>query len=50
MAMVAADPVATGVLWLAQDIRNDDWLVRERGWRVERWFVDGVAAVLAAPD
>ena len=60
----AADLAATGevlvseeraadVLWLAQDIRNYDWLVRERGWpveRFERWFVDGVAAVLGAPD
>ncbi|MCO8270224.1 TetR/AcrR family transcriptional regulator [Actinoplanes sp. TRM 88003] len=64
MAMFAADLAATGevlvsqeraadVLWLAQDIRNYDWLVRERGWPVERfeqWFVDGVAAVLSAPD
>jgi TetR/AcrR family transcriptional regulator of autoinduction and epiphytic fitness len=64
MAMFAADLAATGevrvsqeraadVLWLAQDIRNYDWLVRERGWpveRFERWFVDGVAAVLGAPD
>lgn len=64
MAMFAADLAATGevqvsqeraadVLWLAQDVRNYDWLVRERGWpveRFERWFVDGVAAVLGAPD
>jgi TetR/AcrR family transcriptional regulator of autoinduction and epiphytic fitness len=64
MAMFAADLAVTGevrvsqeraadVLWLAQDIRNYDWLVRERGWpveRFERWFVDGVAAVLGAPD
>ncbi|MFI5894984.1 TetR family transcriptional regulator [Actinoplanes sp. NPDC051513] len=64
MGMFAADLAATGevlvsqeraadVLWLAQDIRNYDWLVRERGWpveRFERWFVDGVAAVLGAPD
>ena len=64
MAMFAADLAATGevrvsqeraadVLWLAQDIRNYDWLVRERGWpveRFERWFVDGVAAVLGAPN
>lgn len=64
MMMFAADLAATGevlvsqdraadVLWLAQDVRNYDWLVRERGWpveRFERWFVDGVAAVLAAPD
>ncbi|SHN24220.1 TetR/AcrR family transcriptional regulator [Cryptosporangium aurantiacum] len=64
MEMFAADLAATGevlvsqdraadVLWLAQDIRNYDWLVRERGWpveRFERWFVDSVAAVLGAPD
>ncbi|GGN63741.1 TetR family transcriptional regulator [Actinoplanes lobatus] len=64
MVMFAADLAATGevlvsqeraadMLWLAQDIRNYDWLVRERGWpveRFERWFVDGVAAVLGAPD
>jgi AcrR family transcriptional regulator len=64
MVMFAADLAATGevlvsqeraadVLWLAQDIRNYDWLVRERGWpveRFERWFVDGVAAVLSTPD
>ncbi|WP_239162673.1 TetR/AcrR family transcriptional regulator [Paractinoplanes rishiriensis] len=64
MAMFAVDLAATGevrvsqeraadVLWLAQDIRNYDWLVRERGWpveRFERWFVDSVAAVLSAPD
>jgi TetR/AcrR family transcriptional regulator of autoinduction and epiphytic fitness len=64
MTMLAADLVSTGevlisperaadVLWLAQDIRNYDWLVRERGWPVERfekWFVDGVAAVLGAPE
>jgi TetR/AcrR family transcriptional regulator of autoinduction and epiphytic fitness len=64
MAMFAIDLAATGevrvsqeraadVLWLAQDIRNYDWLVRERGWpveRFERWFVDGVAAVLGTPD
>jgi TetR/AcrR family transcriptional regulator of autoinduction and epiphytic fitness len=64
MGMFAADLAATGevlvsqeraadVLWLAQDIRNYDWLVRERGWpveRFERWFVDSVAALLSAPD
>ncbi|WP_239170337.1 TetR family transcriptional regulator [Actinoplanes xinjiangensis] len=64
MTMFAADLAVTGevlvsqeraadVLWLAQDIRNYDWLVRERGWpveRFERWFVDSVAAVLGAPD
>ena len=64
MMMFAADLAATGevmvsqdraadMLWLAQDIRNYDWLVRERGWPVERfeqWFVDSVAAVLTTPD
>ncbi|WP_433795536.1 TetR/AcrR family transcriptional regulator [Actinoplanes sp. CA-252034] len=64
MEMFAADLAATGevlasreraadMLWLAQDIRNYDWLVRERGWpvdRFERWYVDSVAAVLSAPD
>ncbi|WP_323373818.1 TetR/AcrR family transcriptional regulator [Plantactinospora alkalitolerans] len=64
MGMFAVDLAATGevlvsqeraadVLWLAQDVRNYDWLVRERGWpveRFERWFVDSVAAVLGAPD
>jgi TetR/AcrR family transcriptional regulator of autoinduction and epiphytic fitness len=62
MTMLAADLLATGqvhagldagrvadVLWLAGDVRNYDWLVRSRGWSVERyreWFVDSVAAVL----
>jgi TetR/AcrR family transcriptional regulator of autoinduction and epiphytic fitness len=64
MLMFAGDLLATGevlvtqertadVLWLAQDIRNYDWLVRERGWpveRFERWFVDSVTAVLSTPD
>ncbi|MBX7267326.1 hypothetical protein KIF24_15710 [Micromonospora sp. Llam7] len=64
MAMFAADLTATGevrvsqeraadVLWLAQDVRNYDWLVHERAWPVEqfeRWFVDSVATVLGAPD
>jgi TetR/AcrR family transcriptional regulator of autoinduction and epiphytic fitness len=37
------------VLWLAMDIRNYDWLVRQRGWsheRYERWYVDSVAGAL----
>jgi TetR/AcrR family transcriptional regulator, regulator of autoinduction and epiphytic fitness len=37
------------VLWLAMDVRNYDWLVRERGWSVEqfqRWYVDSVAAAV----
>ena len=41
------------VLWLAMDVRNYDWLVRERGWSAEQfqhWYVDTVAAaVLATP-
>ena len=60
MLLFAADLVETGevgvdqeraadVLWLAQDIRNYDWLVGQRGWSTdefERWFVASVAAVL----
>ena len=60
MLMFAADLAGTGeirvdqeraadVLWLAQDIRNYDWLVRQRGWSAEQfeeWFVASVAAVL----
>jgi TetR/AcrR family transcriptional regulator, regulator of autoinduction and epiphytic fitness len=62
MTMFAADLAATGrlrpehtvetaadVLWLAMDVRNYDWLVRQRGWPVEhyrRWYVDTVAAAL----
>lgn len=43
---------ATDVLWLAMDVRNYDWLVRQRGWTVERfrrWYVDTVAAAILAP-
>jgi TetR/AcrR family transcriptional regulator of autoinduction and epiphytic fitness len=62
MAMFAADLAATGglrpdhdvdsaadVLWLAMDVANYDWLVRQRGWspeRFQRWYVDTVAGVL----
>ncbi|WP_433824373.1 TetR/AcrR family transcriptional regulator [Actinoplanes sp. CA-015351] len=60
MLMFAADLAETGevrlsrdqaadVLWLAQDVRNYDWLVRRRGWPAEqfqRWFIDGVTAQL----
>ena len=62
MTMFAADLASTGrlrpdhtvdtatdVLWLAMDVRNYDWLVRQRGWPVEqyrRWYVDTVAAAL----
>jgi AcrR family transcriptional regulator len=65
MTMFAADLAATGelrddltpdriadILWLAQDVRNYDRLVRERGWTSEQfqqWYVDSVAgAILAA--
>jgi TetR/AcrR family transcriptional regulator, regulator of autoinduction and epiphytic fitness len=40
---------AVDVLWLAMDVRNYDWLVRERGWPAEkfqRWYVDTVAAAI----
>jgi TetR/AcrR family transcriptional regulator of autoinduction and epiphytic fitness len=59
MTMFAAHLVSAGlnkpvdavadVLWLAMDIRNYDWLVRERGWSAEafqRWYVDSVAGAL----
>jgi AcrR family transcriptional regulator len=65
MTMFAADLAETGelrpehtldtaadVLWLAMDVRNYDWLVRQRGWpaeRFQRWYVDTVAAALLAP-
>jgi TetR/AcrR family transcriptional regulator of autoinduction and epiphytic fitness len=65
MTMFAADLAATDelrpehtidtaadVLWLAMDVRNYDWLVRERGWppeRFQRWYVDTVAAALLTP-
>ena len=67
MTMFAAELATTGhlraehsvdtvadVLWLAMDVRNYDWLVRERGWpteRFQRWYVDTVAAaILAQPS
>jgi AcrR family transcriptional regulator len=64
MLMFAADLAETGevrvsqdeaadALWLAQDIRNFDWLVVRRGWppeKFERWFVNSVTAVLTAPN
>lgn len=62
MLMFAADLASTGqlqpdhsvetaadVLWLAMDVRNYDWLVRQRGWSPERfhsWYVDTVAAAI----
>ena len=62
MTMFAADLASTGelrpehtvdvaadVLWLAMDVRNYDWLVRQRRWppeRFQRWYVDTVAAAL----
>ncbi|GAA1359735.1 hypothetical protein [Catellatospora chokoriensis] len=64
MTMFAAELVATGgvppehdvdsvadVLWLAMDARNYDWLVRTRGWSVERfqrWYADTVSAAVLA--
>ena len=43
---------AADVLWLAMDVRNYDWLVRQRGWTLEQyqdWYVRTVAAgILAA--
>jgi TetR/AcrR family transcriptional regulator of autoinduction and epiphytic fitness len=62
MAVFAADLAATGrlrpeqdvdrvadILWLAMDVRNYDWLVRQRDWSLEqyqRWYVDTVAAAI----
>ncbi|MEV6491720.1 TetR/AcrR family transcriptional regulator [Actinoplanes sp. NPDC051633] len=60
MTMFAGHLVASGlvtkpveavadVLWLAMDIRNYDWLVRERGWSAaefRRWYVTSVAGAL----
>jgi len=43
---------AADVLWLAMDVRNYDFLVRERRWTPEqyqRWYVDTVAAVILVP-
>jgi TetR/AcrR family transcriptional regulator of autoinduction and epiphytic fitness len=43
---------AIDVLWLAMDVRNYDWLVRERGWppeKFQRWYVDTVAAAILGP-
>ncbi|MET7707808.1 TetR/AcrR family transcriptional regulator [Micromonospora sp. NPDC005413] len=64
MAMFAAELVGTGglrpdldvelvadILWLAQDVRNFDWLVRQRGWSLEqyqRWYVDTVIGATSA--
>jgi TetR/AcrR family transcriptional regulator of autoinduction and epiphytic fitness len=68
MTMFARELAATGqlrpdhtidtvvdVLWLAMDVRNYDWLVRERDWSPERfrgWYVDTVAAAIldSGPD
>jgi TetR/AcrR family transcriptional regulator, regulator of autoinduction and epiphytic fitness len=67
MTQFAGELIATGevtpehtvetvadVLWLAMDVRNYDWLVRQRGWPIERfqrWYVDSVAgALLATPE
>ena len=64
MAMFAAELLGTGalrpdldqdhvadVLWLAQDVRNYDWLVCRRQWTIEqyqRWYVDSVAGLIIA--
>ena len=40
---------AADVLWLAMDVRNYDWLVRQRGWSLEQyqeWYMRSVAGVL----
>jgi TetR/AcrR family transcriptional regulator of autoinduction and epiphytic fitness len=65
MAGFARDLVQTGlvrvdvnraadVLWLAMDVRNYDWLVRQRGWTLEEyqdWYVRTVsAAILTTPS
>jgi hypothetical protein len=45
---------AADMLWLAMDVRNYDWLVRQRGWTTEQyqqWYVDTVtAAILNLPQ
>lgn len=62
MGMFAAELVATGevhpdrtvdqvadVLWLAMDVRNYDWLVRQRGWDIasyQRWYCDTVSGAI----
>jgi TetR/AcrR family transcriptional regulator of autoinduction and epiphytic fitness len=41
--------IVADVLWLAMDVRNYDWLVRERDWpaeRFQRWYVTTVTAAL----
>ncbi len=66
MSMFAAELATTGelredyssemvvdVLWLAMDLRNFDWLVRQRGWstsQFEEWYVDSVAASILRPS
>ena len=43
---------AADVLWLAMDVRNYDWLVRQRAWsaeRYQRWYAETVAAALLVP-
>ena len=62
MLIFAADLAATGeirpglshdhiadILWLAMDVRNYDWLVRQRRWSPEQyqhWYVSTVAGAL----
>jgi AcrR family transcriptional regulator len=39
------------VLWLAMDVHNYDWLVRQRGWTLEEyqdWYVRTVSAAILA--
>ena len=64
MTMFAADLASTGqlrpdhtvdtaadVLWLAMDVHNYDWLVRQRGWTLEEyqdWYVRTVSAAILA--
>jgi TetR/AcrR family transcriptional regulator of autoinduction and epiphytic fitness len=41
------------VLWLAMDVRNFDWLVRQRGWTPEEyqdWYVRTVSAAILTPS
>ena len=59
MTMFAADLASTGqlrpdhtldtaadVLWLAMDVRNYDWLVRQRGWTLEL-YQDGYVRTMS---
>jgi AcrR family transcriptional regulator len=62
MSLFAAELTATGalrpdlnleqvtdVLWLAQDVRNFDWLVQQRRWTLEQyqhWYVNTVSGAI----